>query len=139
MVATKKLGLRPEGRQGISIEVATKNLVLMRIEGRHKYCRCRDKVYVAETKTRGGKVTKRSQRAFKVATKNAGIREITYSQPVIEVMTSNMHEDRRLNKEVATCYRSHGLELKRWQHKCGRNLKLRLQHRMQHKTKRARS
>ena len=32
----KKVGLRPEGGQGISIEVVTKNSVLMRIEDQVK-------------------------------------------------------------------------------------------------------
>ena len=135
----QKEGKEYQLRSRPSLPVVTKNSVLMRIEGRHKDDRCHDSVYVTETKTRGSKVTKRSRRAFEVATGNVVIREITRSQPVIEVMTSNMHEDRRSNKEVATRKRSHDLKLKRWQQKCGCNLKLRSQHRMQQKTKRARS
>ena len=65
----------------------------------------------------------RSRRAFEVATGKAVIREIIWSQPVINVVTSNIDEDGSSNKEVAARKRIHDLELKTWQQKYGRDLK----------------
>ena len=54
-----------------SFPVATKNSILMKIEGRHRDNRCHDYVHVTETKTKGQQGNK------EVATRKAVIREIT--------------------------------------------------------------
>ena len=85
MIATKKKNRGCDQKEGKeyqlrlrpSFPIATKNSVLMKIEGRHIDNRCRDYVHVIETKTKVSKVTKRLRLVFEVAIRKAMIREIT--------------------------------------------------------------